>query len=72
MKKSDIDKYKELFENAYGIKNSKESETFKKLTSLQKLIKKESSLREMCTLKNNNIIIFISSFFYSFKNPRRY
>ena len=51
MKKSDIDKYKELFENAYGIKNSKESATFKKLTSLQKLIKKESSLREMCTYK---------------------
>ena len=51
MKKSDIDKYKELFENDYGIKNSKESETFKKLTSLQKLIKKESSLREMCTYK---------------------
>ena len=72
MKKSDIDKYKELFENAYDIKNSKESETFKKLTSLQKLIKKESSLREMCTLKNNNIIKIIYSFFYSFKNPRRY
>ena len=48
MKKLDIDKYKEIFENNNNTKGSKESETFKKLRELQKLIKKESSLKELC------------------------
>ena len=47
MKKLDIDKYKEIFEKN-NAKGSKESETFKKLRELQKLIKKESSLKELC------------------------
>jgi len=48
MKKLDIDKYKEIFENNNNVKGNKESETFKKLRELQKLIKKESSLKELC------------------------
>ena len=49
-------------------KVTKESETFKKLRELQKLIKKESSLKELCNYKNN-IIVIIS---YSFKSERRH
>jgi len=48
MKKLDIDKFKEIFESNSSIKNNKESQTFKKLSDLQKLIKKESSLKELC------------------------
>ena len=48
MKKLDIDKYIEIFENTNNIKSFKGNETFKKLTELQKLIKKESSLKELC------------------------
>jgi len=46
MKKLDIDKYKGIFETER--KSVKESEAFKKLRELQKLIKKESSLKELC------------------------
>ena len=66
MKKLDIDKYKEIFK--IEPKVTKESETFKKLRELQKLIKKESSLKELCNYKNN-IIVIIS---YSFKSKRRH
>ena len=47
MKKLDFEKYKEIFLNI-NTKNSEESQTFKKLKELQKLIKKESSLKELC------------------------
>ena len=66
MKKLDIDKYKEIFKSEQKV--TKESETFKKLRELQKLIKKESSLKELCNYKNN-IIVIIS---YSFKSERRH
>ena len=49
MKKLDIDKYKEIFKSEQKV--TKESETFKKLRELQKLIKKESSLKELCKYK---------------------
>ena len=49
MKKLDFDKYKEIFK--VEPKATKESETFKKLRELQKLIKKESSLKELCKHK---------------------
>lgn len=55
MKKLDFDKYKEIFK--VEPKATKESETFKKLRELQKLIKKESSLKELCKYKNNIIVI---------------
>ena len=41
MKKLDFEKYKEIFHNINS-KSSEESQTFKKLKELQKLIKKES------------------------------
>jgi len=66
MKKLDIDKYKEIFK--IEPKVTKESETFKKLRELQKLIKKESSLKELCNYKNN-IIVILS---YSSESKRRH
>ena len=48
MKKLDLDKIKEIFENNSNTRKSSESETFIKLRELQKLIKKESSLKELC------------------------
>ena len=66
MKKLDIDKYKEIFKSEQKV--TKESETFKKLRELQKLIKKESSLKELCNYKNNIIVIL----FYSFESERRH
>ena len=48
MKKLDLDKFKGIFETNNNSKKTKESETFKKLRELQKLIKKESSLKELC------------------------
>ena len=39
-------KYKDIFQK--DIKNTKPSETFNKLRDLQKLIKKESALKELC------------------------
>ena len=73
MKKLDIDKYKEIFKSEQKV--TKESETFKKLRELQKLIKKESSLKELCNYKNNIIVILSysseSKRRHSFKNKRR-
>jgi hypothetical protein len=46
MKKLDINRYKEIFQN--DIKNSQQSQTFNRLRDLQKLIKKESALKELC------------------------
>lgn len=73
MKKLDIDKYKEIFKAEQKV--TKESETFKKLRELQKLIKKESSLKELCNYKNNIIVIISYSFKsegrHNFKNKRR-
>ena len=62
MKKLDIDKYKEIFKTEQKV--IKESETFKKLRELQKLIKKESSLKELFNYKNNIIVIL----FYIFES----
>jgi len=55
MEKLCIDNYKEIFNN--DIKCSHSDETFKKLIDLQKLIKKESSLKELCNSKRFIIII---------------
>ena len=46
MKKLNLDKYKEIFQN--DIRNSLPSQTFNRLRDLQKLIKKESALKELC------------------------
>ena len=46
MTKLNINKYREIFHN--DIKNSMPSETFNRLRDLQKLIKKESALKELC------------------------
>ena len=46
MKKLDISKYKEILHN--DIQNSLPNETFNRLRDLQKLIKKESALKELC------------------------
>ena len=46
MRKLDKDKYKDIFQN--DIKNSQPSQTFNRLRDLQKLIKKESALKELC------------------------
>ena len=46
MKKLDINRYKEIFQN--DIKSSQPSQTFNRLRDLQKLIKKESALKELC------------------------
>ena len=46
MKKLNINKYKEIFQN--DIKNTKPNQTFNRLRDLQKLIKKESALKELC------------------------
>ena len=46
MKKLNKNKYKDIFQN--DIKNSQPSETFNRLRDLQKLIKKESALKELC------------------------
>ena len=55
MEKLGIDSYKKIFEN--NIKNSPNDETFKKLSDLQKLVKNESSLKELCNYKRFIIII---------------
>ena len=46
MRKLDINKYKEIFQN--DIRNSQPNQTFNRLRDLQKLIKKESALKELC------------------------
>ena len=46
MKKLDIGKYKDILHN--DIQNSLSNETFNRLRDLQKLIKKESALKELC------------------------
>ena len=46
MRKLDKDKYRDIFQN--DIKNSQPSQTFNRLRDLQKLIKKESALKELC------------------------
>jgi hypothetical protein len=46
MKKLNKNNYKEIFQN--DIRNSKPSQTFNRLRDLQKLIKKESALKELC------------------------
>ncbi len=46
MKKLNINKYKEIFQN--DIKSNQPSETFNRLRYLQKIIKKESALKELC------------------------
>ena len=46
MKKLNMSKYKEIFKNDF--KNSQPSPTFNRLRDLQKLIKKESALKELC------------------------
>ena len=46
MKKLNMNKYKEIFQ--YDLKNSQPSSTFNRLRDLQKLIKKESALKELC------------------------
>ena len=46
MRKLNIDKYKEIFQN--DIRKSKPSQTFNRLKNLQQLIKKESALKELC------------------------
>ena len=46
MKKLNIDKYKEIFQN--DIKKTTPSQTFNRLKNLQRLIKKESALKELC------------------------
>ena len=46
MKKLNMSKYKEIFQN--DLKNSQPSSTFNRLRDLQKLIKKESALKELC------------------------
>jgi len=46
MKKLDKFKYKEIFQ--LDVKSSKPNQTFKRLRDLQKLVKKESALKELC------------------------
>ena len=46
MKKLNINKYKEIFES--DIKSNQPSQTFNRLRDLQKLIKKESALKNLC------------------------
>jgi len=46
MKKLNKNNYKEIFQN--DIRNNKPSQTFNRLRDLQKLIKKESALKELC------------------------
>ena len=46
MKKLDINKYKEILHN--DIQDALPNETFNRLRDLQKLIKKESALKELC------------------------
>ena len=46
MRYNNVSKFKEIFEN--DKKNSKAIPTFNRLRDLQKLIKKESALKELC------------------------
>jgi hypothetical protein len=66
MKKLNINKYKEIFQN--DIKSNQPSETFNRLRDLQKLIKKESALKELC----NYINILYNVKYYSYQSKRRH